>query len=84
MSNVDGPRKLKADALELLFTDVVAVIEGFSISPPPEKAVMYLLVPLVGDAKGLSGRLCSKLHFRKNDMRMRIALTYNKEKYHKV
>lgn len=27
-----------------------------------EKAVKYSPQPLVGDAKGLSGRLCSKLH----------------------
>ena len=83
MSNVEAPRKPKADALELLFTDAAAVIEVFSISPLPEKAVMYLLAPLVGDAKGLSGRLCSKLHCR-NVMRMRITLAHNKDENHKV
>lgn len=81
---MEGPRKLNADALELLFTDAVAGIEVLSISPLPEKAVMYLLAPLVGDAKGLSGRLCSKLHFRKNNMRIRITITYKKEKNHKA
>ena len=38
----------------------------FSISLEPlEKADRYSPVPLVGDANGLSGRLCSKLQFMK-------------------
>lgn len=57
----------KGDALELLSAEVGARFDNASTPPSPtavllENEVKYSRPPFLGEAKGLSGRLCSKLH----------------------
>lgn len=59
----------KEEVIRLLLTEAAAemapLVAAFlsAASPAPlEKAEKYSPAALVGDAKGLSGRLCSKLH----------------------
>lgn len=59
MSNVDG----STDEVANLVVDAAAEASGSLASLDPlAKAYMKSAAALVGDANGLSGRLCSKLH----------------------
>lgn len=57
----------KAEETQLLLTEEAETEASLSTSAS-EKADKYFPEAFVGDAKGLSGRLCSKLHLVTKDV----------------
>lgn len=61
MSSVEVAGSREGDKL-MLAVVAEASDESLASEDKTGKADMYSRAPLVGEAKGLSGRLCSKLH----------------------